>query len=77
VNAVAPIVFDQRALLHSIGSRLVREVAREKNPYSAALIGVVLDRQVDWPIAEFDSAVDELFASDLTIAQFLEREAAR
>lgn len=68
---------DNRALLYSVGHRLVRAVAAESTRYSEALYAVVGQRQRDWKPEEWEAALGELDTSTLTISQFLEAEHAK
>lgn len=72
-----PHLTDNRALLATIGHRLVRAVASETTPYSAALFGVVLQRQREWSSSEWQAALVELDESALTVSQFLTAEHQR
>lgn len=77
VNAVASIP-DRRALLHSVGQRLVRAVASESGDYADALLDVLAERQPrGWTDEEWDAALAELNASRLTVNEFLSQEHAR
>lgn len=73
MNAVAKTT-DNRALLTTIGHRLVKKVAAEVSPYAAALLGVALERRRE---DEWDSVVDELLSSDDTVAEYLQAEHLR
>jgi hypothetical protein len=74
-NAIA---VDKRALLHTISHRAVRVVAAESTPYAEALFGVLLERfgpRVDQD--EWNAALAELDASELTVGEWLGREPRR
>lgn len=71
---------DNRALLHTIGRRKVSAVANEVSDFAQALLNVVAERKplnVGWTEGEWELVLQELDASDLTIAEFLQREYSR
>jgi hypothetical protein len=71
---------DHRALLASIGSRRVRNVAAEVSPFAEALFHVVAERKPrgeSWHSDEWAALLDELHTSDMTVGQFLAAEHAR
>ncbi len=70
-------IVDKRALLQQVWQRPVRDVIAVDTPYSAALLGVLFERRVEWPSDEWAAAVDELAECRLTVGAFLEREGAR
>jgi hypothetical protein len=76
-TALAAHFVDKRQLLQQVSHRKVRLLAAESNPYAAALFGVVLERQVEWPLADWDAALAELDGCDLTVGEWLSKEAAR
>lgn len=70
-------ILDKRALLQQVWQRPVRDVVAVDSPYSAALLGVLFERQAQWPSDEWTAAVDGLAACRLTVGAFLEREGVR
>jgi hypothetical protein len=69
------VLVDKRALLHTVWHRIVRVVAAETSPYAEALFGVLLERfgpRVD--PKEWQDALAELDACELTVGEWLERE---
>lgn len=72
MNATA--IRDNRALLSTVGHRLVHVVAAENSAYGDALLAVVSERQRGWGKAEWEAALDELFRSPLTVSAWLAKE---
>jgi hypothetical protein len=71
---------DHRALLASIGSRRVRNVAAEVSPFAEALFNVVAERKPrgeSWHSDEWAALLDELDTSTLTVSEFLAAEHAK
>jgi hypothetical protein len=78
--AVHQVIHDKRALLAQVSHRKVRALAAESNPFAAALFGVLLERKPAaraWDHAEWNAAIGELDASELTVGEWLEQEARR
>jgi len=71
------VTVDHRALLHTVGHRLVRAVAGEDTPYANALFAIVRQRNREWQSEEWEVVLAELDASALTVSEFLEAEHAR
>ncbi len=76
--AAARPIPDKRALLHTIRHRVVRVVAAESTPHAEALFGILRERfatRVEY--REWEAALAEVDACELTIGDFLEREVAQ
>ncbi len=70
---------DKRALLQTISHRIVRVVAAESTPYAEALFGILRERFPSPRIEyrEWELALAEVDACELTIGEFLQREVSR
>jgi hypothetical protein len=76
MNATAPRFVGNRDRLAQIAHRKVRIVASESNEFAEALFAILRERfpspRIDY--REWEAALAELDASDLTIGEFLELE---
>jgi hypothetical protein len=69
---------DKRALLHTVSHRLVRVVAAESTPYALALFAIPRERfstRIEY--REWEAALAEIDASELSVGEWLELEARR
>lgn len=68
---------DSRALLASIGRRMVRNVAAGDDQFAEALFAIVLERKRSWEHGEWEATVKELDESQQTVSEWLSAERAR
>ena len=74
-TAHAPV--DNRALLSTIGHRLVRVVANEPTPYADALFDVLKEERKWWTLEQWGAALNALDTCPHTIAEWLAGEPRR
>jgi hypothetical protein len=71
---------DNRALLSAVGHRLIRKVLDDVGPHAEALFAIICERKPigePWDSKEWAATIEEIEASELTVAEWLSDEHAR
>ena len=68
---------DKRALLAQVAHRIVRVLAAESSEFTAALFLVARERKVKWELQEWEAVLADIDACELTVGEWLAKEAAR